>query len=88
MNLLRHKYPFRITLSQLEMLQAVRSFRRRNGKLPTYDELGKLLGGAKKASIGQRVKKLQLMGYFIRSEGQARSLVIPTHIENILRFYD
>lgn len=64
----------KLSIKQLQLLEAIQYFINKNGYSPTVEELCKLVGNKSKATVFDKLMKLEEKGYITSQNGKARTI--------------
>ena len=64
------------TERQRACLAAIRAYRKREGRMPTLDELGAALGLSSRAAVSRLLLRLEQRGYLKRIPGARRAIAL------------
>ena len=65
-----------LTKGQVEVLEAINKYIKKNHYAPAYRELGKIIGVKSPSTVSDFLQKLKIKGYISWEEGQPRTLHI------------
>lgn len=74
----------KLSIKQLQTLEAIEYFINKNHYPPTIKELGNLLGNKSKSTVFEKLIKLEEKGYIKTTPGCARSIVIVKRCDDEL----
>lgn len=66
----------KLSIKQLQLLEAIAYFINKNGYSPTVEELCELVGNKSKATVFNKLMQLEEKGYIKTTIGKARSIVV------------